>query len=145
MADETVTRGGSITESLGRGYPYADLSMETSVVFGLMPLKGLSSSGIPTIATLDLEQRLHNLRQTIEVKNQHIRELQQLAYSMSRQLESTANSVSEPEEDLRLDYGTMESQARVKIRPGVNWTAVPRTTTYSELFDAPYQLDAEER
>lgn len=145
MADETVTRGGSITEDLGRDYPHADLSMETSVVFGLMPLKGFPGSGIPTIATLDLEQRLHTLRQTIEAKNQHIRELQQIVYSMSRQLETNANFALDPEEDLRLDYDTMESQARVKIRPGVNWKAVPRTTTYSELFDTPYQLDAEER
>jgi hypothetical protein len=146
MEDEMVTRGGSITEGLGLDYPHTDLSMETSVIFGLMPLKGFPGSGIPTIATLDLlEQRLHTLRQTIEVKNQHIRELQQQVYSMSRQLESSANSASESEEDLGLDYSTMESQARVEIPSGVNWKAVPRTTTYSELFGTQYELDVEER
>jgi len=145
MTDDTVTRGGSITEGLGRRYPHTDLSTETSVVYGLMPLKGSPGSGIPTIATLDLEQRLHTLRQTIEAKNQRIRQLQQLVYGMSRQLESTANSASESEEDLELDYSAMESQARVALRPGVNWKAVPRTTTYSELFDTRHELDAEER
>lgn len=146
MEGEMVTRGGSITEGLGLDYPQTDLSMETSVVFGLMPLKGFPGSGIPTIATLNfLEQRLHILRQTVEAKNRHIRELQHLVYGMSRQLETSANSASESEEDLRLDYSTMESQARVEIPSGVNWKAVPRTTTYSELFDTQYELDTEER
>jgi hypothetical protein len=85
---------------------------------------------------LFIQQRIISVQQQIiDDQNQEILRLQELVHSLSR----------ESDEDSEPDYSSMEERARVQTPSGVNWRAVPRTTTYSELYEAQDGLDAEER
>lgn len=156
MSEKSATRGAArifISGSSEQGFPHLEQAMEVSTVLNSMPLGNfIASSGIPTVPGLEHDERLYTQQQIITAQQKEIvaqyreiRRLRRLVGGMSQELESAASAATESEEDLELDYSAMDAQANVEIRPGVNWKAVPRTTTYSEYFDAPYELDAEER
>lgn len=155
MSEQAATHSGSTILLLGHGQSLSspEQAMEISMALrGVSPGGFLGSSGVPTALGLEHAKRLHTQQQVIATQRQiianqyqEIRRLQQLVNSMPQERESAADATVESEEDLELDYSAMDAQANVEMRPGVNWGAVPRTTTYSEYFDAPYELDAEER
>ncbi len=133
-------------------YPYVKNLVEASTVLpnifsGVEVVGGSDMSAIPPTGwdqRLYIQQQIYMQQQIIDAQREKIHRLQQQVDSMSQQLESAASMATEQEEDSELDYSTMNARARVEIPQGVNWKAIPKTRTYSELYSSQRELGVDE-
>lgn len=111
MTDNTMSiRGeGRAGVYIRQGYPHAEQLVDVSVELPNAPWGGFPGSGPPTMATFGLEQR-------IDVLSQEIRQLKQLIYDMSQQLQSLQEvELEETSEILNLPP-LSKKRVNVKVR-----------------------------
>jgi hypothetical protein len=145
VAEESTTHGANtvLAANVIHDLLYPEQVRDASTVLDNVSFRGsVGSSGITPVATLDLERRssiqqriISAQQRIIDDQNQEILRLQQLVYSLSQ----------ESDEDLELDYSSMEAQARLRAPSGVNWKVASTPKSYSEIMDVRYDPDAEER